>query len=314
MGRYTNDRRRKHEILFYKKKQITDNITVPYLFSYTDADDLLRSSCNTFLSLRNVRWTKEIKNIHVEMENAVKLMEKGLYSIPEYVESLEKTGKELDNRKSFIAVIENFMEKVLLNLLPFAKQLPGLKDLKSSEVLCRLLSCTSLVHLAMTTEMMHAFEGEHFIVNVEGKKLHMNYRRLIPLSNEEHVESLKDYHVRLVNLDLTLEEILLLFALSLVSPDQNHPEFILAQKRIHKAFTRYMQITYQHQYLERMRAIVNILAYMREFSMNHHKMLRKNEKYFCYIYKGPIIKTLYKIGDMEENIRQIRALNLINNI
>ncbi|CAD5121728.1 unnamed protein product [Dimorphilus gyrociliatus] len=311
MGRYTNDRRRKHKILYHKIRENSSNvISTPYLFSNTDADDILMRSCNTFLNIRSVRWTKEIQNLHGEMERAIHMMEQGLFSLKDYTKILETTGFEVDNRKSFISVIENFMEVVLLNILPFAKQLPGLNDMNSSEVLCRLLSCTSLLHLALTTEMMHSFEGEYFVVNVEGKKLQMNYRGLIPLSDEEHVESLKDYHFRLVSLDLTLEEILLLFALSLVSPEKKYPQLINAQKRIHKAFTRYMQMTYQHRYLERMRSVVNTLAYMREFSMNHYKMLRKNQKYFSYVYQSPIVKTLYRVGDMEENLRSIKALKL----
>ncbi|CAD5121726.1 unnamed protein product [Dimorphilus gyrociliatus] len=298
IGPYSRERRLENMKQLAELRQIKFHI--PKLPVYSDADDLLVLCSIAFNHMRNIQWTSEIENFHSGFNLALQAQDARL-SNHDYMDILEVTGVEADERKHSSILIENFFKVAIKNVFPFARQLPGMMNLREAEILFNILSSINIVHLTFAVLGVYTWQGEEFFLNLQNYRLGLDRNHMIQISNQEIADFHIEYHKRFLNLQLTWEETMLILAINLVSSQKKCKESMAAHNRLVLAFTRYMQSTYGNSFVIRLQSIINFLAYFKQFDGLVKKFYEQNKKYLNYVFPGVLLKFLYNIGQVEES-------------
>lgn len=300
IGPYSRERRLENMKQLAQCRKIKFN--VPKLPVYSDADDILVLCSIAYNTMKNIQWVSEIENFQMGFSiAALQSQDVQRVSNHDYMDILEVTGVEADERKHISYLIESFFKVALRKVFPFARQLPGMINLREAEVLFNILSSINFLHLTLTALGVYTWEDDSFVLRFQDYHLKLNRAQIIQAGNEEIADFQMEYHKRFLDLQLTWEETMLILAINLVSSQKKTKESITAHDRLVLAFTRYMQSTYGDSYVIRLQSIVNFLAYFKQFDALVKKFYEQNKKYLNYVFPGVLMKFLYNIGQVEES-------------
>ncbi|CAD5118968.1 DgyrCDS7637 [Dimorphilus gyrociliatus] len=261
-------------------------LNVPHPLMHSDVDDILTLATTGFSEIRSVVWSQEISNFDQVFLDALKTQEFALIPKDYFMDFLEETGLELDDRK----VLSHFSQQLLgywyRRILAFARKLPGMSELSTKDFLLHMVKSTDLLYILMLATTAIYWNTDCLVINLNDKVFTLGKSKMVYLSDEKNVELHESIHKRLDNLKLTMEESLFIYALNLVS-DSKQPQLKQAHSRMTSSFIRYLQSTNGGDYQKRLLDIVNSLAILKE-------KFYSDKKWFHYgVYTCEACKVFY---------------------
>ncbi|KAH9490125.1 hypothetical protein Btru_045021 [Bulinus truncatus] len=194
-----------------------------------------------------------------------------------YYEILENTGLDVDGRKSCIEIWTKILDESLQNTIRFFKSVPGFKDVCMEDKV--VLSKASLDEYTTLSLFRGVNLEKDLIVYAESRLiLPMDYLVKV-LPNAEHI---LNGHIqcskRLKELQLTFEEILILKAITIMSPDR---ELLKDFDKVYQIYWRlhcclllclWRRLTAPLRHYSK---IISVLTYMREISEDNRTSYQK---------------------------------------
>ncbi|KAI8780832.1 flocculation protein FLO11 [Biomphalaria glabrata] len=185
-----------------------------------------------------------------------------------YYEILESTGLDIDGRKFCVEIWVKILDETLKNTMRFFRSVPGFKDINMEDkvILCKA-SLDEYTNLSL-------FRG----VNLEKDLLvHAENRLVVPMNFlvqilpdiEQILQGIIQSSTRLKELQLTFEEILILKAIIIVSPDReklnDYEKVYNIYWRLHCCLLLSLWRRFESP-LRHYAKIISVLTYMRQIS------------------------------------------------
>lgn len=264
--------------------------------------------------MRNIEWFKVVPNLNDKIYRIQKSSYSNFYSVEHYLDYYEKTGLEIDERCTVLDLVEDLLETFFIQLLPFIKGLPGMKDVKKKDFFRDFLCSGSLAHLALSRDNICSFDGDFYVTDLNGSKVLTKLETIKAFVSDKMLIFKQKAYKIVQDTNLTDEEFMFICALNLLSPHRRIPELSIHYKRIVLAFTRYLTTTYGNNYIKKFQTIISLMFHYNQAQMVRNRISKRSDKYFDTVFKKPIVKAMYGIGNLDEQVKQITFTDFERNL
>lgn len=292
IGRYSRERRQQN---FSKLSAIiAKKPTIPYLMNFADADIVTVYCRESFSKYRDIIWGNEIENLYDKMSLTLLEVTNNTCPREDFMDVLEVCGIEIDSRRNLIEIGENFLRKNLKYLYSFARDLPGGRELPPDDFLQHFFNQTEDIKFTLVCAHEASEENGDLNFRIDNHFFKMQKSEMINLFDQQLSNLLYENLNRKNELKITPEESMFIFATHIIQPKPNFPQLSIANQRLNLAFTRYMQTVYGEGYHNRMRDLINFIAFFKESVFVVKKWIRKHEKYLNHLSNCKIIRRFWK--------------------
>ncbi|CAD5118970.1 unnamed protein product [Dimorphilus gyrociliatus] len=309
VGRYTKQRHKEN------KQQLANiemkKIMVPYLSIYSDSQDMIIICHQSFRDLLVENWALEVENFNHIFSRALHSMSSGIYTKQEYMDVLEVTGIEIDDRSSYTRFIEIFIEVLYKRIMRCLRRLPGLNQLNHKDFYKTILSHKEnlCVLIEVASKANWTPEGLAFqLGNQRSVLLPSDY--MVKMTDKEIAESQHKRGIKLTEVNLKFEEAIFLTTIFMLSPTKCQPHFQDFYQRFMFAFTKYLEENYGSNYHLRLQKLISTIAFFREDNLRQKKWVKNNEEYFTKMYKTDLLKAFSVIDDLDEGVEILSRLDI----
>lgn len=287
-------------------KQTTEKtlFNIPSLLCFSDADDTIVRCSNLFEGMREINWSKQLDDSNGLLEKMDNILTGGFFSKTDFEEVLEVTGVEMDDRKLFTTSNCKLKEITLRHWLPFVRCLPGMFELDDLTFFRNLHYHVDDFHLLNRMERICKGNTSAQDVETQIKGIDLSSKHLLNLNGPEILKIQQSLDEKLRKLNLSHEEVILIFILNLLLSRLNVGNFSKFYQRILLAFTRYLQNIHGDSYHVRYGELVNFLAFVAEQKHLSNQWRQKNRQYLSYIFDSPAANILWGgcIMDIEKHL------------
>ncbi|CAD5121725.1 unnamed protein product [Dimorphilus gyrociliatus] len=310
IGRYSKKRKRYNESLIYGD-EISRKINLPNSPSFSITEDVL-TQCRISLSqLKNINWHEEISNLDNMIDEINQMNEIEFFSIQDYMDIVSVTGIEPDNRKTFINLSEELLRVALRYLVSFVQCLPGTENLSKAELIALTVPALNYMVLIYTANRsLSVSETGTLTMCLNGKQMQLNFACIEKLSPETGEDLRVESYKRMMNLQITQEEAMLIVAYTVLKPSQRYPQLKAGQDQVTIAIHEYLKKTYGKSYLDRLRSIIEFINESNQLDRLSKQSHSKCPEYVKYVYQTPQLKGGLNDDNFEANLEAFSKLSL----
>lgn len=253
---------------------------IPYLLNYSDSDDLIIRSSIFFDMVHKVEFAGEIKDFDEIFRRVKNLFKKNSVSKEKYLDILNQTGIEIDDRKQYFLFLNKIVEHGFKKFVHLLHGYPGLESLDIENVINVFYKRLADIHLFICALGRFSADENNITIKIDNNhKLEMNKWDRMNITDENTTKFELQHFGDLSNFNLTSEENFFLFGLRILYPDKDYPHFEKLHDRLTLSFVRYLKSCYGQMYHHRLLELLNRISYLKiifNFSRSWHK---KNYEY-----------------------------------
>ncbi|CAD5121732.1 DgyrCDS10209 [Dimorphilus gyrociliatus] len=288
VGRYSREIHQKNREAL-RKLYISENSSevVPLLLKYTDADDITTKFSILLDDLRNINWSERVSDLNEIFDRMKYIIETGLFLKDDFTNILEVTGLHIDNRKEFSKFNGKLMEISGRYWLPFLKALPGMIELDDRVFFHILCSHLDAFHLIISLEFGMKWQRDGLHISLNNKSICLSNENLERMIGNSMTDLRHKKFIKMEKANLTNEEILFIFSINMVTPNEYYPYFPSAYDRVSQALTRYLQKTYGDSYHYRLSELISFLSFFNELKVSSNRWREDNRSCFEHVFDTP---------------------------
>lgn len=298
------------KLRFYQSRAL-----IPSLPAFSNTDDLLVFCFNLINNVMEKDWSSQAISFQDKITDLEKLPNSSMFNLDDYLNILEVTGIEMDERADMSRPHCNLYEIGLKSYLPYLKCLPGLNEMSNIEFM-KLVSDHEFDSCAINLlEPVFKFK-QGIELNFPNRSILFTHAKLKLWLGGPLVDTRIETRMLLESSKLTFEEKMLLFVLNLTLPI-NRPQ---SSKSIHKrlllALTRYLQRNYGDSYEIKFNQIIHVMNKMIEKRQFYNNWRKRYANYFSRVYGTPILRIVCggltdELEDNSELVAEILQTNTL---
>lgn len=314
VGRYSKETHKRNREALQKLNPISNNYQVPMLPEFSDADDVIMRFMIAINNVKGPSWSVQFNSLSKIFDKFIRVVDSGFFPKDDFLNILEVTGLEVDDRKELSNFCDNFMEISLRKWLPILRSLPGLNELEEKPFFHLLCKNIDILHIVMSIPLNMLWKDDGLYISINGKNCIVNNEVLEQLVGSFMTNLRKEKAKIMDRLRIKPEEILFIFSILMLTPNEYFSTFPSAYDRITQALTRYLEKDYRESYQERLSILIDFLSFLNNFKASSTMWRKENSSYFPKSFKTPITRLLCGGLSLEidQNLGVLKEYLIIN--
>lgn len=290
IGRYSKKRKRLNEVLVHGEEK-SRKVSIPSSPSYSITDDIIDQSRICIQQVKNIIWRNEIEDLDEKVNFINEMSSVEFFEIEDYMDIVLVTGIEPDNRKIWINLSEEILAITLKYVMPFIQCLPGIETLSKTNLILKVLPAFNLIALLHAIEKRLWFEDENFVFILNGKELKIKKSCFgkMASSDPDREDIRAEYLKKILSLNVSQEDIMLLMALSILRPNKDLPQLKTCHDQILLVLHEYLSKE-EEKYIDRLRDIIEFINIYNKLDSATKVYYKSYPEYVNFVYKNPAMK------------------------
>ncbi|CAD5121727.1 unnamed protein product [Dimorphilus gyrociliatus] len=274
---------------------------------FLKADDILSICMNAFSPLLVL---SSVTSFSIQIDaSAAEMPQDNFVSLEEFVNVWEVTGVELDCRAQIFKASENYFFHYIQLFANCLNNLPGIDKLSEREKITRFVPGVTLIYLFLHLNILKDWFDKKYNVHLCDTNITVNTELIESVSTVITFEKLKQFAKDFEEINFTREEIVLICSLNFFK-SRKSPILAYYYKKILVELSNYLENKYNKSSILRWQQLLSFFVRSAEFQRAIVKEYQKYGEYLSKTVKNPVFKSMYRLGDYEENIASIEKLKL----